>query len=118
MFSSHTRRSEAPPPRLLRAYGNRLSSIYEGWARLRIEGWVRFGNRGWKHEHTWMIIGGKVFDPSLVQFEQLQAFPNPLHRLQERGIPVREYRRAWRAAFSPWWIDRCRSFGVSPWSMS
>ncbi len=83
-----------------------------------IEGWVRFGNRGWKHEHTWMIIGGKVFDPSLVQFEQLQAFPNPLHRLQERGIPVREYRRAWRDALSPWWIDRCRSFGVSPWSTS
>jgi hypothetical protein len=44
-----------------------------------IEGRVSFGDRGWIHEHTWMIIDGRIFDPSFVQFEQLKSFSKPLH---------------------------------------
>ena len=44
-----------------------------------IEGRVSFGDRGWIHEHTWMIIDGRIFDPSFVQFEQVKSFSKPLH---------------------------------------
>jgi hypothetical protein len=30
------------------------------------------------HEHTWMVIDGEIFDPSLVQFEKLKSFPKPI----------------------------------------
>jgi hypothetical protein len=43
-----------------------------------IEGWGRFGNHGPMHEHTWMVIDGEIFDPSLVQFEKLKSFPKPI----------------------------------------
>jgi len=78
-----------------------------------IEGWVRFGKHGPMHEHTWMVIEGEIFDPSLVQFEKLKSFPKPLQRVAERIMTASEYRRTWRQAISPWWIDRCRNFGVS-----
>jgi hypothetical protein len=77
-----------------------------------IEGWVRFGNHGPVHQHTWMMTEEGVFDPSLVQFAKLKSFPKPLQRTPERVMTVSEYRCTWRGAISPWWIDRCRSFGV------
>ena len=78
-----------------------------------IEGWVSFGDRGWEHQHTWMLVDGIIFDPSLVQFEHLQTFSKPLHRRQGWINTVREYRSNC-ADLSRWWIERCLSFGVTP----
>jgi hypothetical protein len=77
-----------------------------------IEGWVRFGDRGHMHEHTWMVVAGQTFDPSIIQFRRLKGYDKGPRRQFSKVMPVEEYRIHWQLTRSPWWLARLRSFGV------
>jgi hypothetical protein len=77
-----------------------------------IEGWVQFGERGQQHEHTWMVVDGQIFDPTIIQFRRLRHYDKGPRRQFSKVMPVEEYRFWWRLSRSPWWIARLRSFGV------
>jgi hypothetical protein len=75
-----------------------------------IEGWVSFGTT--KERHTWMVIDGKIFDPSLVQFCRFKNYAfGPTYMARFKHTPV-DFRRYWDGYKSFSWRARLASFGV------
>lgn len=83
-----------------------------------VEGWVSFGTG--KQEHTWMLVDGKVFDPSLAQFRRFKSYAaGPAYTARVVWSPS-EVRRIWASTKSDWWRRRLSTFGVprSNWAFA
>lgn len=75
-----------------------------------VEGWVSFGTG--KQEHTWMLIDGEIFDPSLVQFRRFKNYAaGPTYTARVVWSPA-DVRYIWAGKRSAWWRERLTSFGV------
>lgn len=83
-----------------------------------VEGWVSFGAE--KQEHTWMLIGEEVFDPSLVQFRRFKNYmAGPTYTARVVWSPA-DVRHIWAGKKSAWWLKRLASFGVprTSWALA
>jgi hypothetical protein len=82
---------------------------------LVIEGTVRFPPSKAKDRHTWLIINGQLFDPTLVQFARRRHFDaaavirEEVHRLEPS-----DYLAAFCVGYNQFWHDRLIRFGVDP----
>jgi hypothetical protein len=75
-----------------------------------VEGWICFD--GQRHEHTWMLIDGEVFDPTVVQFLRFRGFPGGHLYIPKTKFTPLEIKLNWQANKSAWWRNRLASFGV------
>ena len=82
-----------------------------------IEGFVSFPSRPSLEEHTWMEIGGQVFDPTLVQFkiENPNCDISKVVRHEAKRHSARKFLYLFVCALGKkgnFWINRMREFGV------
>lgn len=76
-----------------------------------VEGCVSFGTG--KQEHTWMLIGGKIYDPTLIQFRRFKSYSaGPTYTSHAMWSPTEMRQIIWASKKSDWWRERLASFGI------
>lgn len=80
-----------------------------------VQGHVRFAEREtaatW-HQHTWMEVAGRIYDPTLIQFRCLRTFnPRRVHRKTFLRHGIEEWRSLILKQDLLWWVARVREFG-------
>jgi hypothetical protein len=78
-----------------------------------VEGWVSFPPSTRKHQHTWLIIDGELYDPSLVQFKRMRFFSaDRVRRSEKQRMSPAKYFVSFALALDDFWRERLRRFGV------
>lgn len=75
------------------------------------EGDVSFGS-SLQQQHTWMLIDGVIFDPTIIQFRRFKEFSAGTRYDSVLIMSPSQYRVSWLSQKSPWWRERLQLFGL------